>query len=63
MKWEGDEHGKIDRAKARLVVKGYSQVEGADYFYTFAPTALTTSDRLEAAMASKLDWDFEALGR
>ena len=47
----------IDRAKGRLVAKGYSQVEGVDYFDTFAPTASTTSNRIVAAMACKLDWD------
>ena len=51
----------IDRAKARLVAKGYSQVEGVDYFDTFAPTASTTSNRLVAAMACKLDWDLRHL--
>ena len=30
LKWKGDEHGMIDRATARLVGKGYSQVEGVD---------------------------------
>ena len=57
LKWKGDEHGMIDRVKARLVAKGYSQVEGVDYLDTFAPTASTTSNRLVAAMACKLDWD------
>ena len=57
LKWKGDEHGMIDRANARLVAKGYSQVEGVDYFYTFAPTASTTSNRIVAATACKLDWD------
>ena len=51
----------IDRAKAQLVAKGYSQVEGVDYFETFAPTASTTSNRLIAAMACKLDWDLRRL--
>ena len=50
------EHGMIDRAKARFVGRGYSQVEGVDYFDTFAPTASTTSNRLVAAMTCKLDW-------
>ena len=57
LKWKSDAHGMIDRAKARLVAKGYSQEEGVDYFETFAPTASTTSNRLIAAMACKLDWD------
>ena len=51
----------IDRAKARLVAKGCSQVEGVDYFDTFAPIASTTSNRLVAAMACKLDWDLRHL--
>ena len=51
----------IDRAKAKLVAEGYSQVEGVDNFDTFAPTALTTSNRMEAAMACKLDWDLRHL--
>ena len=61
LKWKGDEHGMIDRAEARLVARGYSQVEGVDYFGTFAPTASTTSNSLVAAMACKLDWDLRHL--
>ena len=63
LKWKGDEHGMIDRAEARLVARGYSQVEGVDYFDTFAPTASTTANRLEAAMAFQLDWDLRHLTR
>ena len=50
-----------DRAKARLVGKGYSRVEGVDYFETFAPTASTTSNRLIAAISCKLNWDLRHL--
>ena len=39
LKWKGDDHGIIDRAKPRLVARGYSQVEGVDNFDSFAPTA------------------------
>ena len=55
LKWKGDEHGMINRAKAKLVTKGYSQAKGVDYFDSFAPTASITSNRLVAAMARKLD--------
>ena len=51
----------IDRAEARLVAKGYSQVEGVDYFDYFSLTASTTSNRLVAAMACKLDWELRHL--
>ena len=51
----------VYRAKVRMVTMGYSQVEGVDYFETFAPTASATSNRLEAAMACKLDWDLRHL--
>ena len=38
-----NENGKVIRNKARLVCKGYDQVEGIDFEETFAPVA-----RLEA---------------
>ena len=30
-KWKGGSHGMVDRAKARMVAMGYSQVEGVDF--------------------------------
>ena len=60
-KWKGGSHGVVDRAKARMVAMGYSQVEEVDYLETFAPTVSATSDRLVAAMAYKLDWDLRHL--
>jgi hypothetical protein len=41
-----DEHGVVTRNKARLVVKGYSQVEGFDFDGTFAPVARLESIRM-----------------
>ena len=61
LKWKGDAHGMIDRAKAWLVATSYSQVEGIYYFETFTPTASTASNGLIAAMACKLDWDLRHL--
>jgi hypothetical protein len=34
-----DEHGMVTRNKARLVIKGYLQVEGLDFDETYAPIA------------------------
>ena len=38
--------GKIDRLKACLVAKGYTQQYGSDYYDTFSPVANITSVRL-----------------
>ena len=61
-KWNGDSHATVDRAKARMVAMGYSQVEEVDYFETFAATVSATSNRLVEAMACKLDWELGHLG-
>ncbi|RVW44817.1 Retrovirus-related Pol polyprotein from transposon TNT 1-94 [Vitis vinifera] len=44
--------GMIQTFKARLVVKGFKQREGIDYFDTYAPVARTTSIRILFALAS-----------
>lgn len=44
--------GTIDKYKARLVVKGYKQQEGVDYFDTYSPVSRITSIRALIAIAA-----------
>ncbi|GJU14257.1 retrovirus-related pol polyprotein from transposon TNT 1-94 [Tanacetum coccineum] len=44
--------GTIDKYKARLVIKGYRQREGLDYFDTYYPVTRITSIRMILAIAA-----------
>ena len=44
--------GSIDKYKARLVIKGFRQKEGLDYFDTYSPVTRITSIRLVLAIAA-----------
>src|ERR1700678_1059623 len=48
--------GEIEKYKARLVVKGFTQIYGVDYYETYAPVAKLASFRLLLALAAQNGW-------
>ena len=54
VKYKAD--GSLDKYKARLVARGFSQKEGIDYEETFAPTAKMSTIRLVRALAAQFKW-------
>ena len=49
-KWKVD--GSIDKYKARLVIKGYKQIECLNYFDTYSPVTGINSIRMVLAIAA-----------
>ena len=45
--------GQVDKHKARYVAKGFKQVEGLDYFETFAPTCKPETFRILLQISGK----------
>ncbi|RVW96834.1 Retrovirus-related Pol polyprotein from transposon TNT 1-94 [Vitis vinifera] len=56
-------NGQVDRLKAHLVAKGYTQVYGSDYGDTFSPVAKIASIRLLLSMAAMHSWPLYQLRR
>ena len=50
-----DMDGNVSIYKARLVVKGFRQVQGVDYNETFSPVAMLKSVRIMLALAAYFD--------
>ena len=50
-------NGTIEKYKARLVIKGYRQREGLDYFDTYSPMMRMNSIRMILAIAAL--WNLE----
>ena len=53
--------GSIEKYKACLVAKGYSQVEGVDYGEIFSPVEKMTSIRFLLSIAAAYDLEIEQM--
>ena len=52
--------GEVEKYKARLVARGFTQIYGVDYNETYAPVARLTSFRLILAVANRNKWPVDS---
>ena len=52
-----DGNGNIVKYKGRIVTKGYSQIPGQDFEFTFSSVTRLTTLRALLAMAAREDWE------
>ena len=56
-----NEHGKIQRYKARVIAQGYIQTAGVDYTDTYAPVASTSSIRVLLSLCVQLGYKIHGM--
>ncbi|KAL5580295.1 hypothetical protein UlMin_012737 [Ulmus minor] len=59
LKYKAD--GSLERYKARLVARGFTQTYGIDYQETFAPVAKMNSIRILISLATNMNWTLQQL--
>jgi len=60
-KIKGLPNGRIDKYKARICGRGFTQEYGIDYFETFAPIVRMESLRILLALAAAQDWEIHQM--
>jgi hypothetical protein len=53
--------GQVKKFKARLITKGYSQVEGVNFDKIFSPVTKLTSIRVLMSLAATFDLEIEQM--
>lgn len=56
-----DKQGNVERFKARVVARGFKQIEGVDFTDTYSPVAAYSSIRTFLAIAASKDWEIQQI--